>query len=108
MCRRGKINTKYSTYKNNRTRFGIKDLVITSDGETIENSKLIQKCEKKIKGLNRWLNRSKTGSKNRRLIKIKLQTVYKKLRNARKNLIYNISNKVIKENDIIINDDICI
>ena len=44
---------------------GIKDLVITSDGEIIENKKLINKYEKKIKGLNRWLSRSKKGSKNR-------------------------------------------
>lgn len=83
---------------------GIKNLVITSDGETIENKKLIEKYERKIKGLNRWLSRSKVGSKNRYKIKIKLQVVYKKLRNARKYLIHNISNKLIKENDIIISE----
>lgn len=80
---------------------GIKDLVITSDGETIENRKYQEKYEKKIKGLNRWLSRCKVGSKNRYKVKLKLQTVYKKLKNARKYLIHNISNKLIKENDII-------
>ena len=85
---------------------GIKDLVITSDGETIENKKLIEKYERKIKGLNRWLSRCKIGSKNRYKVKLKLQTVYKKLRNARKYLIHSISNKLIKENDIIVTESL--
>lgn len=83
---------------------GIKDLVITSDGETIENKKYIEKYEKKIKGLNRWLARAKVGSKNRYKIKKKIQAVYKKLKNARKYLLHSISNKLIKENDIIVTE----
>ena len=79
----------------------IKDLVITSDGETIENRKIINKYEKKIKGLNRWLSRAKIGSKNRYKIIKKIQTVYKKLKNARKYTLHKISNKLTEENDII-------
>ena len=82
----------------------IKDLVITSDGETIENKHIIEKYENKIKGLNRWFVRSKVGSKNRYKIKKKLQVVYKKLKNARKYLLHSISNKIIKENDIIVTE----
>ena len=37
-------------------------------------------------------------------VKLKLQVVYKKLKNARKNLIHNISNKIVKENDIIVTE----
>ena len=83
---------------------GIKDLLITSDGETIENKHIIEKYEKKIKGLNKWLSRSKVGSKNRYKIIRKLQTVYKKLKNARKYFSHNISNKIIKENDVIVTE----
>ena len=83
---------------------GIKDLLITSDGYTIENKHTIEKYEKKIKGLNRWLSRSKVGSKNRYKIMRKLQIVYKKLKNARKYLLHSISNKIIKENDIIVTE----
>jgi len=83
---------------------GIKDLLITSDGYTIENKHKIEKYEKKIKGLNRWLSRSKVGSKNRYKIIKKLQTVYKKLKNARKYFLHSISNKIIKENDIIVTE----
>lgn len=80
---------------------GIKDLVITSDGYKIDNKKYIEKYERKIKGLNRWLARTKVGSKNRYKVIKKLQTVYKKLKNARKYLLHSISNKLVKENDII-------
>lgn len=57
---------------------GIKDLVITSSQEKYQNNKYIKKYEKKIAGLNKWLSRSKPGSKNRYKIIKKLQTVYKK------------------------------
>lgn len=82
---------------------GIKDLVITSDGYKIKNQKQIEKYEKKIKGLNRWLAR-KQGSKNRYKVIKKLQTVYKKLRNARKYYLHDASNKIIKDNDIIVTE----
>lgn len=83
---------------------GIKDLVITSDGYTIKNKKYIEKYENKLKGLNRWFARSKVGSKNRYKIIKKIQTVYKKLKNARKYLLHSISNKITKENDIIVTE----
>ena len=83
---------------------GIKDLVITSDGYTIENKQYIKKYEKKIKGLNRWLGRSKVGSKNRYKIIKKLQVVYKKLKNARKYFLHSISNKIVEENDIVVTE----
>ena len=83
---------------------GIKDLVITSDGITIDNRKTIEKYEKKLKGLNRWLARAKVGSKNRYKIVKKLQAVYKKLKNSRKYLLHSISKRLVNENDIIVTE----
>ncbi len=83
---------------------GIKDLIITSDGYTIENKKIIEKYEKKLKGLNKWLARAKVGSKNRYKIIRKIQTVYKKLKNARKFNLHSISNQLTNENDIIVTE----
>ena len=78
------------------------NLVITSDGKVYNNKKYIQKYEKKIKGLQKWLSRSQKGSKNREKIKLKLSRVYQKLRNARKYLIHQISKEITEENDIIV------
>ena len=81
---------------------GLKDLVITSNGEYFGNKKYIKKYEKKIKGLNKALSRTKPGSKNRYKIKRKLQTVYKKMKNARKFLLHSISKELTDDNDIIV------
>ena len=81
---------------------GIKNLIITSDGKVYDNQKYIQKYEKKIKGLQKWLSRSQKGSKNREKIRLKLVRVYQKLRNARKYLIHQISKEITEENDIIV------
>ena len=83
---------------------GIKNLVITSDGIKYNGMNKIEKYEKKIKGLNKALSRTQKGSKNREKIKIKLQRVYQKLRNARKYYSNEITSKIVKENDLIISE----
>lgn len=83
---------------------GIKDLVITSLGEKITNEKLINKYENKIKGLQKGLSRKEKGSKNYYKIKQKIQEVYKKLRNARKYSIHEITKRITDENDIIVTE----
>lgn len=83
---------------------GIKELLTTSDGITIENKKYIEKYEKKIAGLNRWLSRCKAGSKNRYKVKKKLQEVYSKIRNARKYFLHQITRQIVEDNDIIVTE----
>ena len=85
---------------------GIKDLVITSHNEKIENSLEVKTLIKKIKGLQKGLARSKPRSKNRYKIKLKIQKVYQKLKNMRKYLIHDITNKIVVENDIIVTEDL--
>ena len=83
---------------------GIKDLVITSNHEKIENK--VKSYNKRLKGLQKALSRAKVGSNNRYKIKLKIQRIYQKIKNARKHLIHNITNKIIKENDIIITENL--
>lgn len=83
---------------------GIKDLVITSNHEKIENK--VKNYNKRLKGLQKALSRAKVGSKNRYKLKLKIQRLFRKIRNARKHLINNIANKLIKENDIIVTENL--
>ena len=78
---------------------GIKNLLITSHNEKIKN--MIKINEKRLAGLQRGLSRCKLGSKNRYKIKLKIQRLFMKIKNARKFLLHTITNKLIKENDII-------
>ena len=79
---------------------GIKDFIVTSNGEKLKNEVKIN--EKRLKGLQKWLSRCKAGSKNRYKVKLKIQRLYLKIRNARKHMIYKLANKIIKENAIIV------
>ena len=85
---------------------GIKDIIITSYNEKIENSLSSLEVKKRIKGLQKWLSRCKSGSKNRYKIKLKVQRAYMKLKNIRKHLIHDVTNKLVKENDIIVMEDL--
>ena len=78
---------------------GIKNFLITSHNEKIKNT--IKINEKRLAGLQRGLARCKIGSKNRYKLKLKIQRLFMKIKNARKFLLHNITNKIISENDII-------
>ena len=57
-------------------------------------------------GLQKGLSRCKPGSKNRYKMKLKIQRLYQKIRNERKHMIHDITNKLIKENDIIVTENL--
>ena len=83
---------------------GIKNLIVTSHNEKIENT--IKINTKRLKGLQKALSRCQYRSKNREKIKLKIQKLYQKIKNARKNLIHTITNKLISENDIIVTENL--
>ena len=83
---------------------GIKDLIVTSFNEKIENT--IKLNTKRMVGLQRGISRCKSGSKNRYKMKLKIQRLYRKIRNARKHMIHDITNKLINENDIIVTENL--
>ena len=83
---------------------GIKDLIVTSFNEKIENN--IKINTKRMIGLQRGISRCKLGSKNRYKMKLKIQRLYQKIRNARKHMIHDITNKLINENDIIVTENL--
>lgn len=79
---------------------GIKNFIVTSNGEKLKNEVKIN--EKRLKRLQKWLSRCKPGSKNRYKVKLKIQRLYLKIRNARKHMIYKLANNILKENDIVV------
>ena len=56
--------------------------------------------------LQRGISRCKSGSKNRYKMKLKIQRLYQKIRNVRKHMIHDITNKLINENDIIVTENL--
>lgn len=85
---------------------GIKDLIITSDGQKFENKKFLKNSEKKIKHLQRNYSRKKKGSKNQEKARLKLAIAHEKLSNKRKDNLHKITTSIVKENSVICIEDL--
>ena len=83
---------------------GIKDLVVTSDGEKYSNPKELQKREKQLKRLQRKLSRQVKGSNNYKKTRVKIARVHSKIKNSRKHNMISIVNNLVKEHDIIVSE----
>ncbi len=87
---------------------GIKDLVITSDGEKFDNLKLIKKYEGKLAREQRKLTHKQKGSKNREKQRIKVAKIHEKIANTRNDYLHKISRKLINENQVIVSEDLSV
>lgn len=85
---------------------GIKEFAITSDGEMIENPKLLRKSEKKLRKLQKDLSRCKKGSSNRNKARIKVAEQHEKISNQRKDFLHKLSTRLINENQVICLEDL--
>ena len=85
---------------------GIKDFVITSDGEVFNNLHFKKSETNKIKRLQRQLSRKEKGSNNRNKARIRLAKVYKRINDRKQYYLHSISNSLIDENQIICMEDL--
>lgn len=75
---------------------GIKELAITSDGQTFENPKAYRKYLKKLKKYQRRVSRKQKGSKNRKKATTKLAKVHKKISDVRADSIRKLTTSLVK------------
>lgn len=85
---------------------GVKDLVVTSDENIINNLKLTKKYQKKLKFKQRQLSKKKKGSKNRNKARIEIAKIHEKISFKRLDYLHKISRKLINENQVIIAEDL--
>ena len=74
---------------------GIKDFVICSDGTVYENKRFLEKSLRKLKIQQRRLSKKKKGSKNREKQRIKVNKLYKKVKNQRNDYQHKISRELV-------------
>ncbi|MEE3417473.1 MAG: transposase, partial [Prevotella sp.] len=84
---------------------GIKDFVITSDGEVFNNLHFKKSETKKIKRLQRQLSKKQKRSNNRNKARIKLAKLYKKINDRKQYYLHAVSNSLIDENQVICMED---
>ena len=94
---------KQSSHTNNKVGIdlGVKDFIITSDGEVFENKHFFKKSEDKIKKLQRQLSKKAKGSNNRNKIRIKIAKEFEHLTNQRMDYIHNAVNSLLRTYDYI-------
>ena len=85
---------------------GIKDFVITSEGEVFDNLHFKKSESKKIKKRQKQLSRKQKGSNNRNKARIRLAKLYKKIDDRKQYYLHSISNSLIDENQVICMEDL--
>jgi len=85
---------------------GISDYLITSDGEVINNPKTLKQYENNIIKLQRQLAKKKIGSNRYKKQSKKIAKVHEKIRNIRTDFLQKLSTQIIKENQLIISEDL--
>ncbi|KXS47472.1 putative transposase [Halanaerobium congolense] len=81
---------------------GLKNFLITSNGEVVSNPRTLSKYEKRIARLNKRLAKKEEGSNNWYKVKNKLARVHEKIANIRKDFLHKLSTKLIRENQTIV------
>lgn len=85
---------------------GIKDFVITSDGEVFENKCFFKKQENKIKKLQKQLSRKVKGSNNRNKQRIRIAKAFEHVTNKKENYIHFVVNNILANYDIVYMEDL--
>ena len=85
---------------------GIKDLLITSNGDKFKNIHTTKKYENKLVTEQRKLSHKVKDSKNWNKQRIKIARIYEKIHNIRIDNLHKISHKLISENQVIVSENL--
>jgi len=88
---------------------GLKEFaIITNDTRTykVEHPKHLLKAEKKLKGLQKVLDKKQKGSKNREKARMRLAKQHEYVANSRNDFLHKLSKAIIDDNQIIVVEDL--
>ena len=85
---------------------GIKDLLITSNGDKFENKHFYKKQENKLKKLNRKFAKTQKTSNNHQKLRIKIAKLNEKIKHQREWYIHHIVNQLLNENQVVVIEDL--
>ena len=85
---------------------GVKDFVITSDGEVFENKHFFKSQEKKIAKLQRQLSKKQKGSNNRNKQRVKVAKAFERLTSQKEAYIHSVVNELLTYYDTVFMEDL--
>jgi putative transposase len=87
---------------------GLKDLLVTSDGDRIANPKHFNKSKKNLKRKQQRLSRCKKGSNRRKKARLLVAKIHLKIANQRKDFHHKVSRRLVDDNQVIVIEDLAI
>ena len=106
LCVIEKPNKHKKTGKSIGIDLGLKDFLITSDGQRYCNPKFIRKYERRLAKKQRILSRKEKGSKGRDKARLSVAKVHEKITNSRNDMQHKVSSKLVKDYDLIAIEDL--
>ena len=85
---------------------GLKDLLITSEGETLKNNRYTRKYEYKLAKAQQHLSRKKKSSKGFESQKLKLAKLHEKISNSRVDYLHKCTISIVRRYDTICIEDL--
>ena len=85
---------------------GIKDFLVESNGNKVDNPKHLQSSEKKLKREQKRLSKKVKGSKNRNKQRLKVARLHEKIKNQRSDFLHKETSRLIHENQVIYLEDL--
>jgi putative transposase len=86
--------------------FGIKSMMVLSDGTIFENPRALKTNLKRLKQRQRRLSKKQKGSNNRRKAKMKIARTHYRVTNIRRNAIHQATAVIAKKYDKVIIEDL--
>lgn len=81
---------------------GIKDLIITSEGQTFENKKFLQSSYYQLRRLQRRFAKTKKGGQNREKLRIQIAKLNRKITRQKEHYYHQITNELLSDNQTIV------
>lgn len=85
---------------------GLKSLAVTSDGEVFSNPRALQKAERKLRTLQKAVNRKVKGSNNRRKAVLRLAKQHQRVADVRKDAIHKATTAIAKQASVVVIEDL--
>ena len=104
LCKTGEekpFKPKITEEKSVGIDLGIKDFLVTSEGEVIDNPKFLRNSIDRLKVLQRRASKKQKGSSNRKKANKRVAMLHEKITNQRQDFLHKTSTKLIRENQTI-------
>jgi putative transposase len=85
---------------------GLKDAVVTSDGERVAAPRFYRAAQRKLRRAQRGQSRKQKGSKNRRKARVRVARVHQKIAAKRNDFCHKLTTRLVKEHDAVCIEDL--